>query len=186
MNIIYSANVDSMDSWDMDNLKYLRKLSKVNPVSEKDMETISYRSETECFIIQDSEELLDSAIYSSNGSHFLKKSIRSGRRESQTRKEMILRDMNNNIIAGPQLDRNSLPTPLDDCYVMDVLMVRNESVLTDRSVPHPSCPSKSPEVEELVDDSGQRVELLRETASSPSSISSDDSFTSAIAKGTIY
>ncbi len=116
---MYTAAVGSMDSWDMENLKYLRKISRSNQATGgTNAATESYSSQNcDALLVSDEEFLhLENhplSITSANTNYSASTVV------SVTQEE--------NIVA-----------PLDNCYVLDIVTVRNESVLANRitSVPN--------------------------------------------------
>jgi hypothetical protein len=254
-NVIFSANADSLDSWDIENLKFLRKISIKNPNRKSDMETLSYVSERESFI-EEPADMLETALYVTGSDHIMKQHIREDSyllKRVKSVNDAVIRlslkpRLKPRVLATlPKMDRSkdqvppllklntsssrprksifdsldmtvnmstavvtptpstSFQKPLEDCYVMDVLMVRNESVLTDsltKTSTSIATRRKSPPVKLLptavLSEDDRRdststpesirkeMTLLRYSSSSPTSLSSDDSFASAIEKGGIF
>ncbi|CAG7720656.1 unnamed protein product [Allacma fusca] len=121
--IIYAAAAaNSLDSWDFENLRYIRKISRGRPPGSGDLDTVSYISEQ--------NEDLDS--------------IALPCLESETEPELpdngfLLPHLENSIKSDTiSCADSSAGVGLDDCYLLDVVTVRNESVLAFSPHQYPS------------------------------------------------
>jgi hypothetical protein len=133
--VIYSAAVTSLDSWDMENLKYLRKISRTNPLTET-TETESYNSHSHRTTLVSDEEFLHAAAEADGADY----------EESQNKQDNSMSSVTSahtdysgkTIVSVSKTEKNgnngnvSLLAPLDSCYLLDIVTVRNESVLANR------------------------------------------------------
>lgn len=183
----------SVDSWDMENLNFLRKIRDSGKAEESDQETLSYVSDSDSAVYDresnvyggaknhggDSESdygsntttpqrLLDEALYSGgNGFALLNKSIVMKQMKSMAQSSIkdpyleaeqdvisplpvihnkcggpsaVQSNFDRRFMKGGRKPKGSLVTlgfmepQLEDCYVLDVVTVRNESVLAECGV----------------------------------------------------
>lgn len=126
-HLIYSVNTD-LDSWDIENLRYIRKISIRDSDSN---DTLSYVSEDE----KDNQDQVDShqQLNSSKDSGFILKSPSSHPPKSYGKSyAQIKSTVAPTRVLEEEFDENtSLQRSQEEfsaCYLMDVLLVTNESL----------------------------------------------------------
>jgi len=146
---------DPYDSWDMENVQYIRTKSRCNST---EMERLSSggrrllthektlgrrnRRSLSCLYISKNSEQVVGAFSSGSSCGSLNTEVSS----TDARKEeggilMRIRTSNESISSGEEACGSC---KLDDCYVLDVVTVRNESVVVEGKKKRPPAPSKIP------------------------------------------
>jgi hypothetical protein len=192
--IIYSVKATDrdLDSWDIENLKYIRKISiQTNPANNN----VSPTNETLSYVSSNDDDENNGITFEkqtpTKQSSYFEHESKVLVLPEETSNFIILEDSkkkkkNDPFSSFPPLRKCSGvdPTEYSSCYLMDVLLVANESVQQHYPQPQKRAQNTYTSSPLVLDVGGRKGGRDSSSQSVISSSSSIDSFASAIQKGT--